>query len=238
MTRVAFVGFTPLVVLALGACGGASGAPSAGEQHVTAVQSSPDASLRLTPLQRRFAVEGLGELALTPEQRTGFLPAAEAAKSHYAETHLARRGLLDAIAEQLSRGAIDREVLRPQVEALNLAVEREDEANLAALASVLLTPAQRDTLTTKLAQRVVRAEESGERRARWVKTLALNETQRERLTPDRSPIQSWSDGERRLARNGGTRLVRLMTFLERIAPTLTDTQRQLAADNLEKGASR
>jgi hypothetical protein len=210
---IAFVAFP---ALALAACGDAAPAPApTSEQSAAQVRvTSEEIQYSLaTPLQRRRLVEALGELPLRDDQRTAYDAATAPVRPLYAITHQARLALVDALAAQVSRGQIDRAALQSKIDTLNDRIEVEDSANRAVLASIdgILAPPQRTALRNTLDE-------------------MLQSTRGD--VADRRAPTSVSASEQRLARNGGDRLLRIMSLLERTVPGLAPEQRAVAVENL------
>jgi Spy/CpxP family protein refolding chaperone len=171
-----------LAAMAAG-CGGTAGS----EQ----VASASSASTRAPVAQNthgavKLAGDALGDVALTQIQRSEIEKMASDADARHAVSRAARKDMMLALAAQVGAGSIDREALRPKIEALAAAANAAQPADRAAFERLhaILGPEQRTAFVDALEARVLGR--IGDARAKhpwrqWSEDLGLSEQQRSQI---------------------------------------------------------
>jgi Spy/CpxP family protein refolding chaperone len=180
---VSLVGFVGLASAGGLGCGGSAATEQVSSASAAATRA-PVAQNTHGPV--KLVGEALGEVALTPAQRTEIEKLAADAEARHAAAQTARREMMLAIAAQVEAGSVDRELLRPYLDALVAAAKASQPSDRAALERLhaILAPDQRvafvDALQTRLHERM------GELRAKhpwksWADDLNLSEAQRAQI---------------------------------------------------------
>ena len=165
--------------LSLAACSGAESGPAATAGQ--AVSDDPTEAAHLGLLR-----EALDKIALRPDQKTEIEKLSAAAKSRHEAVRAAHVALRGSIADQVLAGKIDRAALKPQIDALLLAIDAtrpDDRAALVRLHDVL-DKEQRGELVSSIessfrAKMEARKGHGGPRQ--WAADLNLTDAQRDQL---------------------------------------------------------
>jgi Spy/CpxP family protein refolding chaperone len=191
-----------LAAVAVG-CGGtaaseqASSASSATKGFDRATTGAADAPSRAPVAQNahgpvKLLGEALGDVPMTPSQRAEIEQLATEAEARHAAARGARRDLTLAVAAQVEAGSIDRELLRPKIDALASAMAASQPSDRAAIERLhaILGPDQRtafiDALEARLHERMGDMDGAGGpahngKLAHWAQELNLSDGQREQL---------------------------------------------------------
>ena len=164
-------------------CGGTA-ATEPVSSAATAATRAPVAQTAHGPV--KLLGDALGEVALTPAQRTEIEKLAGDAETRHAAARSARHDLTLALAAQVEAGSIDREALRPLLEAVVAAANASQPGDRAALERLhsILTPDQRAAFVDALEARV--HQRMGDLRAKhpwksWADDLNLSDEQRSQI---------------------------------------------------------
>jgi Spy/CpxP family protein refolding chaperone len=176
-----FVALPLSLVLAAAASG--CGGTAASEP----VASASSAATRAPVAQKahgavKLVGDALGDVTLTPAQRAEIEKLADDADTRHAGARAARRDMMLALATQVGAGTIDREALRPRIEAIVAAASAAQPADRAAFERLhaILGPDQRTAFVDALEARVlgrisdVRAKHPWRQ---WSEDLGLSEQQ-------------------------------------------------------------
>jgi Spy/CpxP family protein refolding chaperone len=119
--------------------------------------------------------EALGEVSLRPDQRTELEKLAAAADARHAAMAEGKKDLMLAVADQIDKGAIDRNALQPKIDRIVADLEKGRPEDNAALARVhaILDADQRnafvDALESKLKARHHGGDDKGEKKGKGEK---------------------------------------------------------------------
>jgi Spy/CpxP family protein refolding chaperone len=170
--------------LVLAAAAGGCGGTAASEQ----VASASSAATRAPVAQSGHGViklvgDALGDVPLTPAQRAEIETLAADCDARHAQARAARKDLMLAVAAQVDAGAVDREALRPKIDALAAAANASQPADRAAFERLhaILGPDQRTAFVDALEARVLgRFREARAKHPwkQWSDDLRLTEAQR------------------------------------------------------------
>jgi Spy/CpxP family protein refolding chaperone len=130
----------------LAACGGtvsSEQAASAGSALTTRAPVAVNAHGAV-----RFFGQALGDVPLSPAQRSEIEQLAAEADARHADERAARGDLLNLLAAQVQSGALDRAALQPKLDAVTAALQKAQPADRAAIERLhaILTPDQRVAL--------------------------------------------------------------------------------------------
>lgn len=182
---------------------GASAAAESAASAATPQTRAPVAPGAHGPI--RLLGDALADVPLTPDQRAEIEQLAAAADARHAQSRAARADLAAQIADQVQRGAIDRAVLAPKIEALAVALQSAQPADRAAIERLhaILGPDQRvtlvDALEARFHERMGAAHEHHPLK-QWADALALTPDQRDRL---RAVLREQFQSARSEHREGG-----------------------------------
>jgi Spy/CpxP family protein refolding chaperone len=173
------------LVMALPAlgCGGSTVSEQVASAD-SAMTRAPVATNAHGPL--KFIGEALGEVPLSPAQRTEIEKMAADADTRHADARAARRDLMLALADQVQAGQVDRNALTPKVDGLAAALGRAQPADRASFEQLhaLLNADQRTAFVNALEARI------GERRSdfrekhplkQWADDLKLSDAQKQQI---------------------------------------------------------
>ena len=181
---------TLLIVLGL-AVAGCSGAvaPEGGGTVATANEAAtkaPVAQAAHGPV--KLLGDALGEVALTPVQRTEIERLAADAEARHAPIAAARQAVVETLAAQIEKGQIDRAALQAKMDAVAAAWEAARPADRAALERLhyLLDSDQRSALVDALEARIHGHMHDGARSPHgrmeeWATALELTDDQRSQI---------------------------------------------------------
>jgi Spy/CpxP family protein refolding chaperone len=207
----------PLGLLAAAPVLGCAGASHASSTAVTVpggtrAPVAPDAH---GPV--RLLADALGDVPLTPDQRTQIEQLAADAEARHAAARAAGKDLVFAIAVQVEGGSIDRAALQPKIAAVGSAIQAARPADRAALERLhaILSPDQRvafaDAVEARMhgAQGGAAHEKGGHPLRQWAADLKLSDEQRSRIRAilaetfekmPRGERPRWGDGRGRGAK--------------------------------------
>jgi Spy/CpxP family protein refolding chaperone len=187
-------------------CGGAQ-TPTASQPGATRAPVAPNASADI-----KIFTDALGDVPLTPPQRSEVDKLAADADGRHADITAARKALELAVADQVDTGRIDRAALQPKIDALVEAVKRTQAPDRAAFERLhaLLDPDQRvafvNAVEAQVSQRMGE-HHPGMRLQEWADLLKLTDDQRGRiremlkqLAEQTHPMQAAEHGARRGAK--------------------------------------
>lgn len=178
-----------LAAVAVG-CGGTSASEQPSSASSAAPSRAPVAQNAHGPV--KLLGEALGDVPMTASQRAEIEQLATEAEARHAAARAARRDLTLAVAAQVEAGRIDREQLRPKIDALASAMAASQPADRAAIERLhaILGPDQRtafvDALEARLHERMggmggVGGPGHQGKLAHWAQELNLSDAQREQI---------------------------------------------------------
>jgi len=186
--RTSLARFVLPVCVALAAVGGLDCGGSAASEQV----SSASAAATRAPVAQnahgpvKLVGDALGEVPLNAAQRAEIEQLAADAEGRHAAARTARRDMMMTLAAHVEAGSIDRDALKPQLDALVAAANASQPADRAALERLhaILAPDQRTAFVDALEARVY--QRMGDFRAKhpwrnWADELGLSEQQRTQI---------------------------------------------------------
>jgi Spy/CpxP family protein refolding chaperone len=187
--------------LALGAC--ASSAAAEGTQTQTAqsaITTGPVAPNAHGPL--KLIGQALGQVGLTPAQRTELEQMATAAEARHEPVRAARAALVETIASEVEAGSLDRAALQPKIDAAADAWLNVRTADRAAIDRVhaILTADQRASFVDALhdeMKEMHRGHEGRERLHALASELGLTDAQKDQIKAVLRGEFTGHDGARR-----------------------------------------
>jgi len=169
----------PAVVVA---CGGAQTPGASSLAGATRAPVDPNANADI-----KVFADALGDVPLTPAQRSEVDKLASEADGRHTEITAARKALELAIADQVDGGRIDLTALAPKIDALVAAVERTQAPDRAAFERLhaILDPDQRVAFANAVeahARERMEGVRPGGRMSEWADALKLTDDQRGRIS--------------------------------------------------------
>ena len=167
-------------VLALSACGSADAETVAGAAD--GVGDAPPEVARFKMIQ-----EVLAKVTLRPEQKAEIEQLIASAEARHETTRIAHVALRSALADQVLAGKVDRDALKPSIDALVSTIDRARPADKAAFARVhaLLDKSQRNQFADAIEAAVfarMRGALSGRHGpSKWAADLNLTSSQRDQI---------------------------------------------------------
>jgi Spy/CpxP family protein refolding chaperone len=202
MIKATFSGRGLAFVLALSvaapltACGGSVSSEQAASAGSAVTARAPVAVSAHGPI--RLLGDALGDVPLSPAQRSQIEQLATDAEARHADERAARSDLLNVIAAQVQSGALDRVALQPKIAAVAAAVQKAQPADRAAIERLhaILTPDQRvafvDALKSRVHERVGKVRDAHPLK-KIADDLQLTEDQRAQL---RTALHAHFEGQK------------------------------------------
>ena len=146
VVAVSLASVAALSVVAVG-CGGSVEQPQTQASAASKAPVAPQAHGVV-----RLIGDALGEVALRPDQRTELEKLAVVADQRHAAMAAGKKDLMLAVADQVEKGAIDRNALQPKIDRIVADLEKGRPDDSAALARVhaILDPEQRNAFADAL----------------------------------------------------------------------------------------
>jgi Spy/CpxP family protein refolding chaperone len=204
-------GFAFVVALAsaapLAACGGTVSSEQAASAGSALTTRAPVAVNSHGAV--RLLGDALGDVPLSPAQRSEIEQLAAEADARHADERAARSDLLNLLAAQVQSGALDRAALQPKIAAIAAALQKAQPADRAAIERLhaILTPDQRvafvDALKSRFHERMGKMRDAHPLK-KMADDLQLTDDQRAQLRAAfRARFQGGEHGEQAANDGGG-----------------------------------